>query len=113
MPPPRPPPSIMWDDVTKEPFAGSTTPTNRCRYCLDTWRNKSLVRLVQHMKKCKKLPFSRYERYERTVHRSLKQPQVDSAAYTISAIDQRNADDALAEAIYNSGLAFSFVSITL
>ena len=110
------PKSVKWEDVVVKPRAGKANPEVNCRYCSTVWYNNSVMRVDNHMAECPNLPIDLYPRYGRRQpgeSRPRKRPRqgtLDQETYTMSSIDQQACDELLAEAIYSSGVPFSFVS---
>lgn len=103
-----------WDDVTRTERTGSHNPRVQCNYCSKTWHSRSLDRLEEHMLECSSLPQRLWERYNRSVQpakQRLLYSQLNNDMYLLPASEQRELDQLLAEAIYASGIPFSFVSI--
>jgi hypothetical protein len=113
------PRSDIWRHVSEEQDANSSNPKVTCQYCGDVWWHPSVSRVLKHLKKCTKLPievgnnlrdaglFGEGENPHRKRQRQLP------SEYSMSAEDSQHADILLAEAIYSSGVPFSFVSIQL
>jgi hypothetical protein len=111
----RTPSSDMWDDVIRVQQPEQSNPEVQCRYCDRVWYSKSLERLQRHMEGCTRLPNALWGRYSRgncAPKKQRLQSTLDYEEYLLPLVEQRELDRLLAEAIYGSGVAFSFVSIS-
>ncbi|KAF1976395.1 hypothetical protein BU23DRAFT_551853, partial [Bimuria novae-zelandiae CBS 107.79] len=78
----------------------------------------TLPRLRKHMSKCPKLPSSKYEMYGVQVRlgghgkNRERQARLSEETFRINNADSEKATLLLAEAIYSSGVPFSFVSMS-
>jgi hypothetical protein len=108
--------SEKWEDVDVIDRESNRNPEIRCIYCSETWYNRSVQRLDEYMAKCKALPETLYERYDRgddRAKRQHRQSKLHKEKYFMSALEQQALDTLLAEAIYSSGSLFNYVSIAL
>jgi hypothetical protein len=102
-----------WSDVTKVVRVCKANCSVICKYCSAVWYNNSVVQIDEHIVKCPQLPEALYRRYERggePPKKKQRQGTLNREEYLMPMADQRAADALLAEAIYSSGVAFSFVS---
>lgn len=102
-----------WDDVIRIDRPGHSNPEVICRYCSKVWYSKSLDRVEGHMERCSALPSALWERYNRGAQpakQRLLYSQAQGEPYLLPASEQHALDKLLAEAVYASGIPFSFVS---
>jgi hypothetical protein len=104
---------IRWDDVIRTERPGHDNPRVECIHCSKAWHSRSIERLENHMSGCTQLPTWLWPRYNRGVRLAEQRQvysQLNAQPYLLPSSEQRALDQLLAEAVYASGIPFSFVS---
>lgn len=111
--------SPEWADVDVTFDEESQRPIVSCKYCFKDWHHMSVQRIRRHMADCGSLPYNRqavYEEEEREEEVIVvesqprkRQSRLLTEVYTMTSEDQFSCTRLLAEAVYSSGIPFSFV----
>jgi hypothetical protein len=100
-----------WGEVTRTARSGKLDPKVQCKYCKHVWYSRAVSRVVKHLSQCSKLPEDLLEQYNNTTHPPKKPRSQSTLSFDDMPMGERQTlDRMLAEAVYASGIPFSFVS---